>query len=126
MENQKSSTVYFLAAVIVLLLGTTAYLYLTKSKVETRIITVTDEKAFLQRELDLAKSELDAATQSTNKLSADLQAKEAELKQKINALQTALNKGKLTEAELTTARNEIVQLRRNVDRYTAEIDSLKK
>lgn len=125
MENQKSSTVYFLAAVIVLLLGTTAYLYLSKSKVETRIITVTDEKAFLQRELDLAKSELDAATQSTNKLSADLQAKEIELKQKINALQTALNKGKLTEAELTNARNEITQLRRNVDRYTIEIEKLK-
>lgn len=127
-ENPKSGNgkIYILLVVIAVLLCTNIYTYLQKSKTEIKLVTVTDERSNLQHDLDQLELQLTEATNSTNKLNASLQAKDIELKAKVEELKNALKRGNLTAADLEKARNEIDQLRYYVKKYQTEISSLKK
>ncbi len=133
MENQSGQTpkrnsnvIYFLIVVVLALLATDVYLYLQKSKSDTRIVYQNDEKTRLQTELDSLEAQIEQVNLGKVKMSAELQAKNDSLKAKIRVLRSELAKGKLTVAELSKAQEDIKQLRYFVTKYTADIEELKK
>ncbi|MBU2046601.1 MAG: hypothetical protein KJ712_07720, partial [Bacteroidetes bacterium] len=131
MENQgqkkrDTNKIFFLVAVIVVLLGVNLYLFLQKTKSDQRIVTVSDEKTALRTELEKLETELEQANNSTTHLSDDLKVKDEEIKAKIAQLRVALNKGKLTAGELAKAKEDVKQLRYFVTKYTIDIDDLQK
>lgn len=128
-EYQKKgdlNKVYFLIAVIIVLLGTNVYLYFNNQKTNERVLQVTDEKSKLQTDIDKIEVQLDSANSVTVKLSDEMKAQQDTARRKIAELRIALKKGKLTLIQLTAAQDEIRKLRDFVVQYTAQIDSLKK
>ena len=128
-EYQKKgdlNKVYFLIAVIIVLLGTNVYLYFKNQKTNERVLQVTDEKSRLQTDIDKIEVQLDSANSVNVKLSDEMKAQQDAARRKIAELRVALKKGKLTLIQLTAAQDEIRRLRDFVAQYTAQIDSLKK
>jgi len=128
-EYQKKgdlNKVYFLIAVIIVLLGTNVYLYFKNQKTNERVLQVTDEKSKLQTDIDKIEVQLDSANSVNVKLSDEMKAQQDAARRKIAELRVALKKGKLTLIQLTAAQDEIRRLRDFVAQYTAQIDSLKK
>jgi hypothetical protein len=133
MENQtgqtpkkNSNVIYFLIVVVLALLATDVYLYLQKNKSDVRIVTQSDEKTKLQNALDSLESQIEEVNAGKTKLSTEMQAKNDSLKAKIKVLRGELAKGKLTQAELAKAQEDVKQLRYFVTKYNADIDELKK
>lgn len=140
MDNQnpqtpakKSNLIYFLIVVVLALLGTNAYLYFQKNKSDERIVTQKsdDDKVLittrttLKASLDSLTTQLDSANSGKHRVSQALQAKDEELKAKITQLRKALANGNLTARQLTSAKEDIKQLRYFVTKYTADIEELK-
>jgi hypothetical protein len=132
MENQDqpirkdSNKIYFLFAVILVLLGTNAYLFVKDKKQNDRIVTVSDEKIRMQTEIDKIEAELDNASSNNLKLSEQMKNEQEIARNKITELRTALKTGQLTQGQLAKAQEDIKQLRYFVTKYTADIDELKK
>jgi prefoldin subunit 5 len=133
MENQtgqapkkNSNVIYFLIVVVLALLATDVYLYLQKNKSDTRIIYQNDEKTRLQTELDSLEAQIEQVNTGKAKMSAEMQAKNDSLQAKIKVLRGELAKGKLTQAELAKAQEDVQQLKSSIAQYTADIDELKK
>lgn len=133
MENQPTQTpkknsnvIYFLIVVVLALLVTDVYLYLQKNKSDTRIIYQNDEKSRLQNELDSLEAQIEQVNSGKTRMSATMQATNDSLKVKIRVLRSELAKGKLTQAELSKAQEDVKQLRYFVTKYTADIEELKK
>lgn len=140
MENQnpqtpakKSNLIYFLIVVVLALLGTNTYLYFQKNKSDERIVTqknddtkvLTETRSTMQASLDSLTTQLDSANSGQHRVSAELQAKDQELKSKITQLRKALANGSLSRGELVKAREDIKQLRYFVTKYTTDIEELK-
>ena len=123
--KKNSNVIYFLIVVVLALLATDVYLYLQKNKSDTRIVVQDTEKTKLTNELDSLENQVEQVNASKTKLSVVMQAKNDSLKSKISYLRKQLAKGKLTQAELNEAQEDIKQLRYFVTKYTADIDSLK-
>jgi len=133
MENQNGQTpkknsnvIYFLIVVVLALLATDVYLYLQKNKSDTKIVYQNDERTRLQTELDSLEAQIEQVNVGKTKMSAELKAKNDSLKAKIKVLRQELAKGKLTQAELNKAQEDVKQLRYFVANYTAQIEELKK
>ncbi len=133
MENQtgqepkrNSNVIYFLIVVVLALLATDVYLYLQKNKSDQKIVYQSDEKTKLQAELDTLEARIEQVNEGKTKLSKEMQAKNDSLQSKIKVLRHELAKGKLTQAELDKAQEDVKQLRYFVTTYTAQIDELKK
>ncbi len=133
MENQtgqepkrNSNVIYFLIVVVLALLATDVYLYLQKNKSDQKIVYQSDEKTKLQAELDTLEARIEQVNEGKTKLSKEMQAKNDSLQSKIKILRHELAKGKLTQAELDKAQEDVKQLRYFVTTYTAQIDELKK
>lgn len=140
MENQnpqtpakKSNLIYFLIVVILALLGSSIYLYLQKNKSDERIVTQRNDdnkvlvttQTTLKSSLDSLTTQLDSANSGKHRVSQALQAKDEELKTKITQLKKALANGNLTAQQLTSAKEDIKQLRYFVTKYTTDIEELK-
>jgi predicted nuclease with TOPRIM domain len=133
MENQpsqepkkNSNVIYFLIVVILALLGTDVYLYMKKNTSDQKIVYQNDEKTRLQTELDSLEAQVEQVNSGRIKMSVEMQAKNDSLKSKIKFLRIALAKGKLTQADLAKAQEDVKQLRYFVTKYTADIEELKK
>lgn len=133
MENQPTQTpkknsnvIYFLIVVVLALLVTDVYLYMQKNKSDTRIVIQNDEKSRLQNELDSLEAQIEQVNAGKAQMSAAMQAANDSLKAKIKVLRAELAKGKLTEADLVKAKEDVNQLRYFVTKYTADIEELKK
>lgn len=133
MENQagqepkkNSNVIYFLIVVILALLGTDVYLYMKKNTSDQKIVYQNDEKTRLQTELDSLEAQIEQVNSGSKKMSAEMVAKNDSLKAKIRVLRSELAKGKLTQAELVKAQEDVKQLRYFVTKYTADIEELKK
>ena len=133
MENQtgqapkkNSNVIYFLIVVVLALLATDVYLYLQKNKSDTRIVYQNDERTRLQTELDSLEAQIETVNTGKAKLSAEMQTKTDSLESKIKVLRKELAKGKLTQAELEQAQENIKQLRYFVTNYTAQLEEQKK
>jgi hypothetical protein len=132
MENQptqapkkNSNVIYFLIVVILALLGTDVYLYMKKNNSDQKIVYQNDEKTRLQTELDSLEAQVEQVNAGKTKLSAEMSAKNDSLKSKIKVLRIQLAKGKLTQADLAKAQEDVKQLRYFVTKYTADIEELK-
>jgi cell division protein FtsB len=133
MENQNGQTpkknsnvIYFLIVVVLALLATDVYLYLQKNKSDTKIVYQNDERTRLQTELDSLEAQIEQVNVGKTKMSAEMKAKNDSLQAKIKVLRQDLAKGKLTQAELNKAQEDVKQLRYFVANYTAQIEELKK
>jgi hypothetical protein len=133
MENQSGQTpkknsnvIYFLIVVVLALLGTDVYLYLQKNKSDTKIVYQDDERNRLKIELDSLEAQIEQVNTGKAKMSAAMKAKNDSLESKIKVLRVQLAKGKLTQAELSKAQEDVKQLRYFVTKYTADIEELKK
>lgn len=125
-KSGTSATIYTLLGIIALLLGGNAYLFLTRDDAKNSLITIREEKAFLRQELNQLQTELEKVNSLNLDLSAELKARQAELKEKIGVLQEALENNKLTARQLQQAKTEVAGLRNYVGAYMAEIGTLKR
>lgn len=124
--KKNSNVIYFLIVVILALIGTDVYLFVTKKASDKTIIVQSDQKTRLQSELDSLELQIEQVNAGKTKMTAELQAKNDSLKAKIHDLRIQLDKGKLTKAELEKAQEDVKQLRYFVTKYTADIDELQK
>jgi myosin heavy subunit len=124
--KRDSNKIYFLIVVIVALLGTNAYLFFRDKKANERIVTITDEKSRMEVEIDKIEAELDKATNANVQLTANMQEEQDLARQKISELREQLQKGQLTQGQLAKAQEEVKRLKYFVNKYTADIDVLKR
>ena len=124
--KRDSNKIYFLIVVIVALLGTNAYLFFRDKKANERIVTITDEKSRMEVEIDKIEAELDKATTANVQLTANMQEEQDLARQKISELREQLQKGQLTQGQLAKAQEEVKRLKYFVNKYTADIDVLKR
>ena len=124
--RKDSKKIYFLIAVILVLVGTNTYLFFKDKKANDQIVTISDEKTRMQTEIDKIEAELDNATSNNLKLSEEMQNEQEIAREKIVELRSALKKGQLTQGQLEKAQEEIKQLKYFVTKYSSEIDKLKK
>jgi len=124
--KKDSNKIYFLIVVIIALFGTNTYLFLKDKKANERIVTVTDEKSRMEVEIDKIEAELDKATNANIQLTASMQEEQDLARQKISELREQIQKGELTQGQLAKAKKDIEQLKYFVNKYTADIEVLKK
>ena len=124
--KQNSNVIYFLIVVVLALLVTDVYLYMQKNKSDSRVVVQNDEKTRLQTELDSLEAQIEQVNAGKTKMTTEMQAANDSLRNKIKVLRTELAKGKLTQAELAKAQEDVKQLRYFVTKYTADIEELKK
>jgi predicted RNase H-like nuclease (RuvC/YqgF family) len=124
--RKDSNKIYFLVAVILALLGTNTYLFFKDKKANDRIVTISDEKTSMQTEIDKIEAELDIATSNNLKLSEEMMKEQEIARDKIDELRNSLKQSQLTQGQLAKAKDEIKQLRYFVDKYSTEMDNLKK
>lgn len=116
--------VYFLIVVIAALIGTNVYLYI-KDKHETeRFVSITTEKDRLRLEVEKIEVELDKINAVNLSLSNKLIEEQVLARQKIADLKSALQKGQLTQSELSRTQKEIKDLHEFVKKYNDEIGRL--
>src|ERR1700749_1457299 len=108
--KKNSNVIYFLIVVIIALLGTDVYLYMKKNTVDERTVYLTDEKSRLQTELDSLEAQVEQVNAGKTRLSAEMTAQNDSLKAKIKVLRVQLAKGKLTQADLVKAQEDIKKL----------------
>jgi len=125
-SKKNSNVIYFLIVVVLALLVTDVYLYMQKNKSDVRVVSTSDEKTRLQTELDSLEAQIEQVTAGKTRMTQEMQAANDSLKVKIRILRAQLAKGKLTEAELGKAQEDVKQLRYFVTKYTADIEELKK
>ena len=124
--KRDSNKIYFLIVVIVALLGTNAYLFFRDKKANERIVTITDEKSRMEVEIDKIEAELDKATNANVQLTANMQEEQDLARQKISELREQLQKAQLSQGQLAKAQEEVKRLKYFVNKYTADIDVLKR
>lgn len=118
--------VYFLIIVIAALLGINGYLYFKDKQQSSRFVTVSTEKDRLKLEVEKIEVELDKVSSLNLNLSDKLEAEQLSARKKIEDLKVALQKGKLTQADLDNAQKEIKELRTFVKNYNDQINRLEK
>jgi hypothetical protein len=121
-----------MAALVILLLGTWAYIIydknVTKQERDTlsaQIVNSDSAKNELQRELDDAALRLDVLKTSNVKADSLLKTKDKDIENIRSRVQKILNDKNATQAQLAEAKRLIAQLKGNIETYVAEIESLK-
>lgn len=118
--------VYFLVIVIAALLGINAYLYFKDKQQNSRFVTVSTEKERLNLEVEKIEAELDKVNLLNVTLSEKLQTEQELARNKIAELKLALQKGQLTQGDLTAAQDQIKELKEFVKNYNDQILRLEK
>ncbi|TKC55988.1 hypothetical protein FBD94_23995 [Pedobacter hiemivivus] len=113
--------IYFLIVVIAALLGTNLYLYIKDEQQNGRFVSINTEKDRLQLEVEKIEVELDKANELNLVLTGKLQEEQQSARQKIAELKLALQKGTLTQANLTAAQKEVRELRQFVSTHNEQI-----
>lgn len=125
-KSGTSATIYILLGIIALLLAGNAFLFLTRDNAQSNLVTIREEKVVLRQELDDLERELEEVNRLNLDLSAELRAKQQELREKIAELQKALDNNKLTARQLQKAKSEVASLQNYVDSYLSEISILRR
>ncbi len=118
--------VYFLIVVIAALLGINGYLYFKDKQQSSRFVSVSTEKDRLKLEVEKIEVELDKVNSLNLNLNEQLEAEQLTARKKIEELKIALQKGKLTQADLDKAQEEIKELRDFVKNYNDQVTRLEK
>ena len=124
--KQSAYIIYILIGLVVLLIGSNIYFFLQRDKGEPKVVVQDTEKIKLKSELDSLESQIEEVNESKTKMSDELMAKNDSLKAKIQVLRAKLNRGKLTAAELTKAREDLKDLKSSVADYSTQIVALKR
>jgi hypothetical protein len=117
--------IYFLVVVIAALLGTNAYLFFKDKHESERFVNVNTEKDRLELEVEKIEVELDKVNSINVSLSAKLITEQQLAREKIAQLKLALQKGLLTQEELTNAQTQVRELREFLQTYNEDILKLK-
>lgn len=118
--------IYFLIVVIVALLGTNAFLYFKDKYEKERFVTTNTEKDRLKLEVEKIEVEFDKVNTMNVALTEKLQNEQKLARIKISALKQSLQKGQVTQAELTTAQEELKKLRAFLTDYKDDFSRLEK
>jgi len=118
--------IYFLIVVIVALLGTNAFLYFKDKYEKERFVTTNTEKERLKLEVEKIEVEFDKVNTMNVALTEKLQNEQKLARIKISALKQSLQKGQVTQAELTTAQTELKKLRAFLTDYKDDFSRLEK
>jgi DNA repair exonuclease SbcCD ATPase subunit len=118
--------IYFLIVVIAALLGTNAYLFLKDKHESQRFVNVNTEKDRLELEVEKIEVELDKVNSINVSLNDKLISEQRLAREKIAQLKQALQKGTLTQEELSQAQNKVRELREFLQIYNEDIMKLKR
>jgi len=118
--------IYFLIVVIAALLGTNAYLFFKDKHESQRFININTEKDRLELEVEKIEVELDKVNSINVSLNEKLISEQRLAREKIAELKQALQKGTLTQEELTVAQNQVRELREFLQTYNEDIMKLKR
>lgn len=118
--------IYFLIVVIVALLGTNAFLYFKDKYEKERFVTTNTEKERLKLEVEKIEVEFDKVNTMNVALTEKLQNEQKLARVKISALKQSLQKGQVTQAELTAAQAELKKLRAFLTDYKDDFSRLEK
>jgi len=118
--------IYFLIVVIAALLGTNAYLFFKDKHESQRFININTEKDRLELEVEKIEVELDKVNSINVSLNEKLISEQRLAREKIAELKQALQKGTLTQEELTIAQNQVRELREFLQTYNEDIMKLKR
>lgn len=131
-SSKNSKLLAIAAALIVILLGVTAFLgynntkkeqLLTQSEAET--LEAEKLKAELEKQYYEALAELEEMRGSNEELNALIDAQKEELKSEKNRVATLIRDGKASKNALATARKEIDALKKRTEELIAEVTTLK-
>jgi DNA repair exonuclease SbcCD ATPase subunit len=118
--------IYFLIVVIAALLGTNAYLFFKDKHESQRFVNVNTEKDRLELEVEKIEVELDKVNSINVSLNDKLISEQRLAREKIAQLKQALQKGTLTQEELSQAQNKVRELREFLQIYNEDIMKLKR
>jgi hypothetical protein len=118
--------IYFLIVVIAALLGTNAYLFFKDKHESQRFVNINTEKDRLELEVEKIEVELDKVNSINVALNEKLISEQRLAREKIAELKQALQKGTLTQEELTIAQNQVRELREFLQTYNEDIIKLKR
>jgi len=131
MEPQKvnkgdRNKIYFLIIVIAALIGTNGYLFFKDRQQGERLVTVSTEKDKLRLEVEKIEVELDKVNALNLDLNDKLVGEQKLAREKIAELKLALEKGKITQAELANAQAQIDELKVFIKNYNDQVIQLQK
>ncbi|MGY4383203.1 putative RNase H-like nuclease (RuvC/YqgF family) [Pedobacter sp. UYP24] len=118
--------IYFLVIVIATLLGTNAYLFFKDKHESQRFVNVNIETDRLKLEVEKIEAELDKVNTINVTLSDKLITEQRLAREKIAGLKLALEKGTLTEKDLSDAQKQISELREFLQHYNEDLLRLRK
>lgn len=118
--------IYFLVMVIAALLGTNAYLFFKDKHESQRYVNVNTEKDRLELEVEKIEVELDKVNSINVSLNEKLISEQKLAREKIAQLKLALQKGSLTQEELSNAQTQVRELRAFLQNYNEDILRLKR
>lgn len=116
--------IYFLIVVIVALLGTNAFLFFKDKHEKERFVTTNTEKDRLKLEVEKIEVEFDKVNLVNVALTEKLLSEQQKARTKIMELKKALQKGVVTQEELTAAHAELQELKSFLDDYKLDIQRL--
>jgi len=129
--SSNSTRAILTGALVVALLGTWGYIIYDKNKTketvtqqENLIASTSSQRDELQKELEDAAMRYDMLKSSNSKLDSTITAKDKEIEEKRQRIQTILNKANATEAELREARTMIASLNGDLEGYKNQIEIL--
>ena len=129
-EKDKKSKTYLMiliGALLALNIGIGINLWLgnkEKEQLKSQNTVLTNDKNALQKELDIQIAELESARNENQSLNEQLTEKDLAIEQKIKQIKLLLNKGKLSDAEFKKAKEEILNLRAQIEDYKTKIAEL--
>lgn len=118
--------IYFLIVVIVALLGTNAFLFFKDKHEKERFVTTNTEKDRLKLEVEKIEVEFDKVNTMNVALTEKMQSEQQAARAKIAELKKALQKGTVTQLELTAAQDELKKLKTFLSGYRDDIGHLEK
>lgn len=120
------------AALVIALLGTWGYIIFDKNKTrehinqqDSTIVTTISQRDQLQKELDDATLHYDMLKTSNSMKDSTIMARDREIAQKRNKIQSLLSQENLTQSQLKEARTLIGSLRGDVEMYKQQVETLK-
>ncbi|MFM6954348.1 MAG: hypothetical protein ACKOWL_05120 [Sphingobacteriaceae bacterium] len=123
--KKNNNKIYFLLLVVLALFATNTVLYIRNKKSDERVVQLSDDKTRMQTEIDKIEADLDKANTNYTFLSDSMKKEQEFARVKISQLREALRKGELTQKQLTLAQEDVKQLRHFVEKYVADIESLR-
>ena len=124
-NKRDNSKVYFFIIAIAALLATNVYFYVKFKSSGEKLYTVTLQKENLQSQIDIIESELDNIKSQGITSNASLVSGEQAARVKIEELRSSLEKGEISDNEITIARQQVFKLKDEVFKMKDDVIGLR-